>query len=139
MRSASRRAAAASPCLMQPDRFGDLLADRMNTGLSDVIGSWKIIAISAPRMSRIVAASAPARDRCAAPLGPREIERARTMMRPPPCSTSRITDSAVTDLPEPDSPTMAIVSPRADVNETSRTAGDDALGRAELDREPGHG
>ncbi len=29
------------------------------TGFSDVIGSWKIIAISAPRMSRIVDSPAP--------------------------------------------------------------------------------
>ena len=35
-------------------------------------------------------------------------------MRPPPCSTSRMIESAVTDLPEPDSPTTATVSPRRD-------------------------
>jgi hypothetical protein len=44
------------------------------------------------------------------------------MMRPPPCSTSRISDNAVTDLPDPDSPTIATVSPRPTVNETPRTA-----------------
>ena len=32
---------------------------------------------------------------------------------PPPCSTRRISASEVTDLPEPDSPTMASVSPRS--------------------------
>ena len=48
-----------------------------------------------------------------------------------------MTDSAVTDLPEPDSPTTATVSPRPIVNDRSRTAVDDALGRRELDREAG--
>ena len=41
--------------LVQPDRFGDLDADREHR-VEAVIGSWKIIAISAPRMSRSVAA-----------------------------------------------------------------------------------
>ena len=43
-------------------------------------------------------------------------------MRPPPCSTSRITESDVTDLPEPDSPTSATVSPACTVSEISSTA-----------------
>ena len=44
------------------------------------------------------------------------------VMWPPPCSTRRINDSAVTDLPDPDSPTMATVSPRPTPNDTPRTA-----------------
>ena len=51
----------------------------------------------------------------------RKSSRPETMW-PPPCSTRRITDSAVTDLPDPDSPTMAMVSARPTANETSRTA-----------------
>src|SRR5881394_1174769 len=92
----------------------------VNTGLSDVIGSWKIIAISAPRIARIVAPFARAKSvrvpsrRANSRLPPR--------IRPPPCSTRRITDSAVTDFPEPDSPTTATVSPRPTVNDTLRTA-----------------
>ena len=92
----------------------------VNTGLSEVIGSWKIIAISAPRMPRIVAPSARARS------AREPSRRAKSMlppvMRPPPCSTSRMIDSAVTDLPEPDSPTTATVSPRPTSKETPRTA-----------------
>ncbi len=92
----------------------------VKTGFSEVIGSWKIIAISAPRMSRIVAAPAAARSMRV------PSRRAKSMrpdvMRPPPCSTRRITDSAVTDLPDPDSPTMATVSPRPTSNDSSRTA-----------------
>ena len=42
--------------------------------------------------------------------------------RPGGSGTSRITDSAVTLLPQPDSPTIASVSPRRTVNETSSTA-----------------
>src|SRR5450755_2464118 len=41
---------------------------------------------------------------------------------PPPFSTRRMSDKAVTDLPEPDSPTMATVSPRPTKKDTSRTA-----------------
>ena len=37
---------------MQPQRLADLAADR-ETGLRRVIGSWKIMAISLPRISRI--------------------------------------------------------------------------------------
>ena len=43
-------------------------------------------------------------------------------MRPPPCSTRRISASEVTDLPEPDSPTMARVSPRSTWKDRLRTA-----------------
>ncbi|CFW39016.1 Uncharacterised protein [Bordetella pertussis] len=43
-------------------------------------------------------------------------------MRPPPNSTRRITASEVTDLPEPDSPTMASVSPRSTCRLSDLTA-----------------
>ncbi|MDT4824340.1 hypothetical protein FQZ97_575870 [compost metagenome] len=91
-----------------------------NTGLSEVIGSWKIIATSAPRTLRSVALSARARSITSPP-------RRRSCMLPlailpPPCSTSRISASDVTDLPEPDSPTTASVSPRSTWNDRLRTA-----------------
>ena len=43
-------------------------------------------------------------------------------MRPGGSGTSRMIDSAVTLLPQPDSPTIASVSPRRTWNETSSTA-----------------
>ena len=39
-----------------------------------------------------------------------------------PCSTRRMIDRAVTDLPEPDSPTMARVSPDSMLKEAELTA-----------------
>jgi hypothetical protein len=56
-------------------------------------------------------------------------------MRPPPCSTRRITESAVTDLPEPDSPTTATVSPRPDGEREVADGDDRALRSPELDRQ----
>ena len=84
------------------------------TGLSEVIGSWKTMAILAPQMSRRVASGAstisvPSKrmdpdcvvfDRGRSPM----IERDRTV------------------LPEPDSPTMPRVSPRPSSSETPSTA-----------------
>ena len=43
-------------------------------------------------------------------------------MRPGGSATRRIRDSAVTLLPQPDSPTMASVSPRWSENDTPSTA-----------------
>ena len=43
-------------------------------------------------------------------------------MRPGGSGISRISDSAVTLLPQPDSPTIASVSPRASANDTPSTA-----------------
>jgi hypothetical protein len=106
-----RRARRACPCADAAGSIRRICSPTGNTGFSDVIGSWKIIAISAPRMSRSIAASAAARSTLVPP-GRANAMRPETM-RPPPCSTSRITDSAVTDFPEPDSPTTAIVSPSA--------------------------
>ncbi|MDT4833012.1 hypothetical protein FQZ97_665960 [compost metagenome] len=108
MRSASARAAELLlPWWMR--MASAIWSPAVNTGFSEVIGSWKIIAMSAPRMPRIVLSRACARSstsplrRRKAMLPPR--------MRPPPCSTSRISASEVTDLPDPDSPTTASVSP----------------------------
>jgi hypothetical protein len=43
-------------------------------------------------------------------------------MRPGGDATSRMIDSAVTDLPQPDSPTTPSVVPRGTANETPSTA-----------------
>src|SRR6266516_633770 len=83
------------------------------TGLSEVIGSWKIIAISRPRISRISYSLIRVRSW---PLN---------MTFPPtirPGRCRRMMLSAVTDLPQPDSPTMPSVSPALSSNETPSTA-----------------
>ena len=67
------------------------------SGFSDVMGSWKIIAISRPRTDRATAGSRMSRPRQR--IEPR-------MIRPGVCTSPR-TASAVTLLPEPDSPTTA--------------------------------
>ena len=121
--SSIRSASAVAPARSLPwcSRIDSpIWSPTVNTGLSDVIGSWKIIAISAPRIARIVAPSAVARS-MRVPSG-RAKSSLPEVIRPPPCSTRRISDSAVTDLPDPDSPTIATVSPRPTSNDTSRTA-----------------
>ncbi len=76
----------------------------MSTGFSDDSASWKIMAIFAPRVRRrssgvIFSMSSPRKR-----ISPCGI-RAGGMSRMP------ITACAVTDLPEPDSPSTASVSP----------------------------
>jgi hypothetical protein len=81
----------------------------VKTGLSEVIGSWKIMPISLPRIDCISAVSALVTS-ITSPL-PRANLRLPPAILPPPNSTRRISDSEVTDLPEPDSPTTQTVSP----------------------------
>ena len=78
-------------------------------GFSDVIGSWKIIAIRLPRIARI--SSVGQRQQVVAV----EDRPRRATMRPGGVGMSRMIDRFVTDLPEPDSPTMPSVSPRRQV------------------------
>src|SRR4029079_7645442 len=73
----------------------------VNTGLSDVIGSWKIIEISAPRSLRSSPSGRPTRFR-----PPRMISLAGSTIEFSGGSRPSIA-SDVTDLPEPDSPTSA--------------------------------
>ena len=87
--------------LVQPDGFPDLVADGEDR-FSEVIGSWKIIAISSPRIARIVDADAFARSM--RDSSARANSSSPAVMRPPPCSTRRMSDSAVTDLPDPGFP-----------------------------------
>ena len=75
----------------------------VSTGLRLVIGSWKIIAISLPRTLRISSSRSASRSR------PSSSDAALDRGRSPP-RRSRMSDSAVTLLPEPDSPTIASVS-----------------------------
>ena len=85
------------------------------TGLSDVIGSWKIIEISLPRTRRISSSLIWRRSR------PPSLTEPETM-RPGGSGMSRISDSAVMLLPQPDSPTIARVSPEATWKSTPSTA-----------------
>ena len=73
------------------------------TGLSEVMGSWKIIAMSLPRSSRYCFS-----DRVARSLPSNSREPPATC----PGSAKRpMMERLVTDLPEPDSPTIARISP----------------------------
>ncbi len=122
-RSSIRRASARAAAWPLPwcTRIDSAICSpAVKTGLSEVIGSWKIIAISAPRISRISALEACARSRIA-PVRRRNSIRPVAIL-PPPCSTRRIRASEVTDLPEPDSPTIARVSPASTWKDRSRTA-----------------
>ena len=87
----------------------------VNTGLSAVMGSWKIIAILLPRIRRISASLIVNRSR------PSSAMTLPGSMRPGGW-IRRSTLSAVTDLPHPDSPTMPSVSPASTCSETPSTA-----------------
>ncbi len=88
----------------------------MNTGFSEVIGSWKIIEISAPRMSRSSRVGSAARLR-----PPKRISLPLWVIEFSGGSSPRIA-SEVTLLPEPDSPTSATVAFRGMSKEMPRTA-----------------
>jgi len=86
-----------------------------STGFSEVIGSWKIMAISRPRTRRISSSDSVSRSR--------PLNRTRPpTIRPAGTATSRMMDSALTLLPQPDSPTSATVSPSWMSQETPSTA-----------------
>src|SRR4051794_39887897 len=86
----------------------------VSTGLRLVIGSWKIMLMSLPRISRIAASSSFNRS-----IPRKRIEPA---ILPGGSGTSRRMELAVTDLPQPLSPTIASVSPSTTVNDTPSTA-----------------
>ncbi len=76
----------------------------VNTGFSDVIGSWKIMLIERPRTLRISSHGSASRFWPFSVISP-------ATMRPGGLGMSRSTLSAVTLLPEPDSPTSPSTSP----------------------------
>ena len=86
----------------------------VSTGFRLVIGSWKIIAISRPRIRRSSWSESFNRSRPPNLAVPATARPARGRM---PSNAS-----AVTLLPQPDSPTMPSISPGATVNEMSLTA-----------------
>ena len=81
------------------------------SGLSAVIGSWKIMPMRAPRMARISRSES-----AVSSLPSKWIVPVVSA-----ASTRRRIESAVIDLPDPDSPTRPNFSPRAMANETSLT------------------
>ena len=85
----------------------------VSTGLSAVIGSWKISPTSLPRTARSAA--------CRAPISSLPRSFAEPLVREFLGSRPRI-PIAVTDLPEPDSPTTASTSPGLMARSTSREA-----------------
>src|SRR5580704_994864 len=85
------------------------------SGLRLVIGSWKIMAMRLPRMDRIAFSSSVARSCPSNRIEP-------PTMRATFSGRSRMTDNAVTLLPQPDSPTMPSVSPAATSKLTPSTA-----------------
>src|SRR5262245_24033131 len=84
------------------------------TGLSEVIGSWKIIDSFCPRRSRRSSFESFKRSR-PSKMMPCPSTR-------PVSATSPITDSEVTLLPQPDSPTRPTVLPRSTLKLTPSTA-----------------
>ena len=91
------------------------------TGFRLVSGSWKIMAIWLPRMLRMVGSSWPNRS-SVEPSCIFSSTRPRVIFARVPISTSLMIERAVTDLPEPDSPTTPSVSPGSMVKPTESTA-----------------
>ena len=89
----------------------------MNTGFRLVSGSWKIIAISLPRILRIPSSGS---DRISRPSNQTSLS---VPISAGGMSSRRMIVIAVTLLPEPDSPTMPSVWPRGSENEMPSTAG----------------
>ena len=104
----ARRAASRPRCSRSTS---PICRPTVNTGFSDVIGSWKTNEISRPRT---LAQLATRRARAG---------RARRSARPPITAavggSRRSSDSAVTLLPQPDSPTMPSTSPRLERRTTA--------------------
>ena len=91
------------------------------TGFRLVSGSWKIIEMRSPRMSRICGSGSCSRS-TTCPSSWRNSTSPLSITARVPISISRITDNADTDLPDPDSPTTASVPPSCRSNDTSLTA-----------------
>src|SRR5215469_15084996 len=87
----------------------------VKAGLSDVIGSWKIIEIWLPRRSRISAGLSFRRSMPSNRISPEAI-------RPGGRGINPMIESAVTLLPQPDSPTMPSVRPGLSEKLTPSTA-----------------
>ena len=100
----------------------------VSTGLSAVDGSWKIIATRRPRTARIAASGSASRSLPPSSTLPPATRAAS--------GSSRMTDSAVIDLPQPDSPTSAKHSPRSSARSTPSTARSSPSGVSSTVRRP---
>ena len=87
----------------------------VKTGLRLVMGSWKIMAISPPRTLRISSSDSVSTSLPSSVMVPLGILAGGI-------SSRRMTVSAVTDLPQPDSPTMPMDPPRGTPKLTPSTA-----------------
>ena len=114
----SNPAARSSASLRPPPRCRSntsaIWEPMVKAGLRLVIGSWKIIAILSPRSLAISRSERPAIS------VPRNASRADERTAPRP--RSPMMANAVTDLPQPDSPTRQCVSPPRTSSDTPRTA-----------------
>ena len=111
----ARSSASDLPTSMCSRMASAIWKPMVNTGFRLVIGSWKIIAISPPRTRRISSSEQASRSRPSSEIEPEG-------MRAGGISRSRITVSAVTLLPDPDSPTMPMDLPRGRRKLTPSTA-----------------
>ena len=85
------------------------------SGESAVMGSWKTMPTADPRIRRSASSGSVAMSCPSKAIAPEA-------MRPGGFGTSRKTLMAVTDLPQPDSPTSPSVSPASRCNDTPSTA-----------------
>jgi hypothetical protein len=118
-RSSSRAASAIAAATVAPrwtTRLSAIWSPIVKTGFSEVIGSWKIMPTRLPRIRRNPASSSAS------------MSSPSNRMRPPSTraggsGSRRIAESAVTLLPQPDSPTSPSVSPGAIAKDTSSSTG----------------
>ena len=102
--STARRCACARSIFKCSSSDSVICLPMVSTGFSEVMGSWKIMAMRLPRMVRI----------CCSLTASRSMPSNMTlpaMMRPGGLATRRMMERAPTLLPQPLSPTMARVSP----------------------------
>src|SRR5436190_8957126 len=112
--SAARDVAACLPRPRCVSRLSRIWRPIVSTGFRLVIGSWKIIAISLPRIWRSAESERPIRSRPSKSARPRVTLPLRARI---PSSASE-----VTLFPQPDSPTSPSVSPGSIEKETPLTA-----------------
>ncbi len=122
------RALPRPPCWSRPScrrSVSPIWRPTVSTGLRLVIGSWKIMLMSLPRMLAHLAIGELQQIAC-----PRSGSRRRSC-RAAPGSAAGST-LAVTDLPQPLSPTIASVSPGVDMERDAVDRAVDAVRRAKM-------
>ena len=107
--SSIARALACASVIFRWMNSGSMICSPIErTGLSEVIGSWKIIEISRPRIARMSSAESLSRSRPSNSTRP-------WVTRPAGLASRPMIASDDTDLPQPNSPTIATISPRLTV------------------------